>query len=123
MALTVLVCGENKLTGTANGLGFGLTQLQAEDAAKKDAEANARATALQIINFQRCPGEVPNVEVERRCPDRRPFDNTPINTQVLRGAAAPRRRRLIIWFLIIPIVITFWQAQASSDYDVTIFCI
>jgi len=118
-----LVCGENRLTGTANGLGFGLTQIQAADAAKKDAEANARATAQQIINRERCPGEVPGVPAEQKCPDRRVFDNTPINTQVLRGAAAPRRRRVVVWFFIIPIVITFWQAQASSDWDITIFCI
>lgn len=108
-----LQCGRNHRTGTANGLGFGFVQLQAENAATRDAVRNARDTAQTIIRFEACP---------RECPARQVSDNTPINVQVLRGAARPKRKLFVLWLFVIPIVIPYWQAQASADWDLEILC-
>ena len=94
-------CGENSFTGTANG--------------KQDAERNAHATVDAILLRE---GPCPN-----RCWRKNVFDNTPINTQVLRGAAAPKRKWFVAWLLFIPIIVPYWQAQASSDWDLKVFCL
>lgn len=110
-----LECGENTFTGTANGLGVSFNKAQAENNAKLDAERNARDTVTAILLRKGdCPGE---------CSDRRVFDNTPVNTQLLVGAAKPKLKFHIIWFAFIPIIIPYWQAQASSDWDLKIFCL
>ncbi len=108
-------CGENKFNGTANGLGVSFNKLRAEQLATQNAKENARDTVTAILlRNGKCP---------TNCPHQQVFDNTPVSTQVLRSAAKPKRKFFTIWFFIFPIIITYWQAQANSDWDLIVFCL
>ncbi|MBC7865172.1 MAG: hypothetical protein IAF38_19515 [Bacteroidia bacterium] len=105
-------CGDKPFTGTANGLGHGYTQAQAEDSAKRDAESSANATAQKIVQFELCD--------DPKCQRRRVINRTPLNTKVISGSA--KIKFIVVWFFFIPIFIPQWSAQASSDWEVHIIC-
>ena len=69
---------------------------------------------IRRVGLQNCPDECRHQVFE---------DHGPGSARLLTGAAAPRRKRLIIWFLFIPIIISYWVAQAAWDWDLRWYCL
>jgi len=113
-----LQCGENKFSGTANGIGYGLTRAEAETRAINDANRNGNDTEDHIIRrygYASCPDE---------CDDEKWFvDLGDFSAQLLTGAAAPRQKTLVIWLLFFPIFIRYWVAQAAYNLDLRWYCL